>query len=63
MSDAGNFSDISAKEIDAGIHITPFPFMSLRFGYQKYELDYDIPVVGGAGSSTSGAYLGLGVHW
>ena len=63
LSDAGNFSDISAKEIDAGIHITPFPFMSLRVGYQKYELDYDIPVIGSAGSSTSGAYLGLGVHW
>lgn len=62
MSDAGNFEDISGRELDLGIHITPFPFISLRLGYQDYELDYDRPG-GNGGSSTSGAYLGLGLHW
>jgi hypothetical protein len=64
LGDAKNFDDISAQEFDAGIHITPIPFMSLRIGYMKYELDYDNTATGlGGGSSTSGFYLGGGFHW
>lgn len=55
---------IPTREFDAGMHITPMPFMSLRIGYLKYELDYDdAAVAGGAGSTTSGFYLGGGFHW
>ena len=63
LGDAKNFDDISAQEFDAGIHITPIPFMSLRLGYMKYELDYDTAAGLGGGSSTSGFYLGGGFHW
>ena len=64
MQDAGEFEDISATEIDAGVHFTPIPFMSLRFGYLQYELDFDDLARGkGGGSNTSGFYLGAGLHW
>ena len=64
LGDVKNFDNISAREFDAGMHITPLPFMSLRIGYLKYELDYDVAAVaGGAGSTTSGFYLGGGFHW
>ena len=64
FGDARNFDDISATEIDLGMHITPFPFMSLRIGYLKYELDYENTDVGLSGSSdASGFYLGGGFHW
>jgi len=64
MGDAGNFDDISATEIDVGIHITPLPFVSLRLGYLEYDLDYNLTAPGLAGGSdSSGFYLGGGFHW
>ena len=63
LEDAGNFEDVSATEVDAGIHITPIPFVSLRLGYLKYELDYDDVSSQSTGSKTSGFYLGAGFHW
>ena len=64
MEDAGNFDDITATEIDLGIHITPLPFLSIRLGYLEYELDYDNSgLVGGSGSNTSGYYIAGGFHW
>ena len=64
LQDAGNFDDISAREVDIGMHITPFPFLSVRFGYLEYELDFDDRSVGrSGGSNTSGFYLGGGFHW
>ncbi len=64
LGDAGNFKDISAREVDAGIHITPMPFLSIRLGYLDYEVDFDNATTGRSGaSSTSGFYLGTGFHW
>lgn len=62
--DAGNLTDVSAREFDAGIHVTPFPFMSLRFGYHDYQLDYhDRDLRQTESSNMSGFYLGAGIHW
>lgn len=64
LQDAGNFRDISASEVDAGIHLTLIPFVSLRLGYLVYDLDYDDTASGrSSGSRTSGFYLGAGLHW
>ena len=64
MGDAGSFGDISSSELDLGIHITTFPFMSLRIGYLQYELDYDGSGIDAGGKSeASGFYLGGGFHW
>ena len=64
LEDAGNFENVSATEFDAGIHVTPIPFVSLRAGYLQYELDYDdTAAASGSGSSTSGFYVGAGLHW
>jgi hypothetical protein len=54
----------TAGEIDAGIHITPFPLISIRLGYLEYELDYDNALVPeNSGSNTSGYYIAGGFHW
>jgi hypothetical protein len=64
LQDAANFNDISATEVDAGIHLTLIPFVSLRLGYLEYNLDYDDTMLNrSSGSRTSGFYLGAGLHW
>jgi len=64
LEDAGNFEDISASEVEAGVHFTLFPFVSLRLGYLEYDLDYDDTALRrSSGSKTSGFYLGAGFHW
>ncbi len=64
LGDAGEFDDISSTELDLGMHITPFPLLSLRVGYMTYELDYDDSRFSrNAGSDISGFYIGGGFHW
>lgn len=64
LGNAGEFDDIASTELDMGMHITPFPFLSLRLGYLTYELEYDDSrFSGNSGSEVSGFYLGGGFHW
>ena len=62
MEDSNGYSDLSSTELDIGAHLTPMPFVSLRIGYLKSEVDYES--AGGSGSiDLSGFYLGGGIHW
>ena len=64
LQDAANFEDVSASEVEAGIHFTLIPLVSLRLGYLEYNLDYDDTTLDrSSGSKTSGFYLGVGLHW
>ena len=64
MSDAGIFSDLKGTELEAGISITPFPFVSIKLGYLALDLDYEIAGSNMGGSTGSdGFLLGAGVHW
>lgn len=64
MGDAGAFSDISGTEIEAGISITPFPFLSLKAGFLVLDLDYENSDTGSGGNTRSdGLLIGAGIHW
>ncbi len=64
MSDAGNFSNLTGSEVELGASFTPFPFISVKVGFLRLNLDFD-NADGGAGSSTEsdGFLIGAGIHW
>lgn len=56
--------NVDGSEYDFGLAVEPAPFLTLRGGYRKSELNYD--EVEGPGSmeiSTDGFYAGAGFHW
>ena len=64
LQSTSEFDNISSKEVELGAHFTPAPFVSVRLGYMEYELDYNRTSTGGAGGSTSsGFFIGAGIHW
>jgi len=64
MSDAGGFSNLTGSEVELGASFTPFPFISVKVGFLRLNLDFD-NADGGAGSSTEsdGFLIGAGIHW
>ncbi len=62
MSDADNRSDLDAFEIEAGLGITPFPFLDLRGGYRQFRLDFKTDGVEDSATS-KGLFIGAGVHF
>jgi len=64
MSDAGNFSNLTGSEVELGVSFTPFPFISVKVGFLRLNLDFDT-ADGDASSSTEsdGFLIGAGVHW
>lgn len=54
--------DISGLEFETGVVFNPFPFLSIRAGYRRFKLDYNLS--GGSGNTTSqGLVIGTGIHW
>ncbi|MEM7193563.1 MAG: hypothetical protein AAF402_01345 [Pseudomonadota bacterium] len=64
LGDAGNFDDISAREFEAGVRFTPFPFVHFRLAYLSYSLDYEDTLQDRSVDTTSDGFLfGVGIHW
>lgn len=64
MSDAGNFSNLTGSEVEVGVSLTPFPFISIKAGYMRLNLDFDNDETGSASSTESDGFLiGAGIHW
>ncbi|GJL81233.1 MAG: hypothetical protein DHS20C01_08670 [marine bacterium B5-7] len=58
MSNAGGRRDIDGSEYEAGVSLTPFPFLNLRLGYRVFNLDYR-----GGSEDSDGYYLGGAFHF
>jgi hypothetical protein len=64
MSDAGDIRDVEGSELEVGVSITPFPFVSFKLGYLALDLDYQISGARSGGSIESDGFLvGAGLHW
>ncbi len=64
LNDFSGYQDVSGTEHEAGISITPFPFLSLRAGYRRFALDFTNTSSGlGDSTETNGFILGAGFHW
>ncbi|MBX2868930.1 MAG: hypothetical protein KTR18_09655 [Acidiferrobacterales bacterium] len=64
MSDAGNFSNLTGSELEVGLSVTPFPFISIKAGYMRLNLDFDNDEAGMESSTESDGFLiGAGIHW
>jgi len=64
LSDFAGYQDVSGLEHEAGISITPFPFLSLRAGYRRFSLDFTNASSGlGDSTESNGFILGAGFHW
>ena len=56
------YDDINSREIEVGAHLTPMPFVSLRLGYLQYDLNYSFNGMD-SNDTSSGFFVGAGVHW
>ncbi|HED14729.1 MAG TPA: hypothetical protein ENI62_13930 [Gammaproteobacteria bacterium] len=63
LSDFAGYQDVSGTEHEAGISITPFPFLSLRAGYRRFSLDFTNATGLGDSTESNGFILGAGFHW
>jgi len=64
LNNFAGYQDVSGSEQEAGISITPFPFLSLRAGYRRFSLDFTNSSSGlGDSTETNGFILGAGIHW
>ena len=63
LDDATGIRDPNGLEVEAGLQISPFPFLSLRAGYRKFDLDFKSDDGSSNTSSSSGLILGGGIHW
>ncbi len=64
MEDAGNFRNLSGSEVEFGVSFTPLPFVSIKAGFLKLDLEYDNVTTGSGGETRSdGLLIGAGIHW
>ena len=63
LGDAGSLRDVSGEELEAGVHVTPFPFLSLKFGYLVLNLDYETAGGTSVSADSSGLLFSVGFHW
>lgn len=62
LGSAADFSEVSGLEIEAGVVFNPFPFISVRAGYRRFTLDYNL--LGERSNTVSqGLVIGTGIHW
>lgn len=62
LSSVNGLEDLSGREFETGLVFDPFPFLSIRAGYRRFKLDFDL--TDGSGQSTSqGIVIGAGIHW
>lgn len=62
LSSVNGLDSLSGVEFETGIVFDPLPFWSIRAGYRRFKLDFDLD--SGKGDSTSqGIVLGTGIHW
>ena len=62
LSSVNGLEGLSGVEFETGVVFDPLPFWSIRAGYRRFELDFDLD--SGKGESTSqGIVLGTGLHW
>jgi hypothetical protein len=62
LDDVGARSNLEGQEFEAGLTFDPAPFVSVRFGFRRFKLDFD---QGGSSNSSEsdGFILGAGFHW
>lgn len=64
LDDSGGLSDLSGNELELGIGMDVFPFVRVRAGYRRFDLDFDSTDTDGGGSATaSGLLVGGALHW
>ena len=64
FDDAGTREDLDALELEAGLGISPLPFITLSAGWRRFDLDFSDSATGIARStSASGPVFEAGVKW
>jgi len=58
LGDAGLRRDLDATEYQFGVSLTPFPFLNLRLGYRKSDLNFN-----GGSQTSDGFLLGAAIHF
>ncbi len=62
FSSVNGLSNVSGIEFETGVVFDPFPFLSVRAGYRRFRLNYDLNNDSG-NSISQGLLIGAGIHW
>jgi len=63
LDDISAGSNVAGSELEAGVAYEPLPYLSLRAGYRRFDLDYDNRRGASGNSSSSGLMLGAGIRF
>jgi len=63
LDDISAGSNVVGSELEAGLTYEPLPYLSLRAGYRRFDLDYDNSRSVNRNSSSSGLMLGAGIRF
>lgn len=62
LDDSAAFNNLSGNEWELGVGVDVFPFVRVRAGYRRFDLDFE-GTQGSDSATASGLLLGGGVHW
>ena len=63
LDDISAGSNVAGSELEAGVAYEPLPYLSLRAGYRRFDLDYNNSRGISRNSSSSGIMLGAGIRF
>lgn len=63
LEESQRMSDPDGFELEAGIKVKPFPFLSFRAGYRQFQLDFKSLEGANEASKSKGVIIGAGVDF